>query len=94
MSEMGAASTAARQITFTLHAEAGGWWAESDDLSTPCAISPHFTPITCWSGAADTLDEMQQLCREGVEFVTGRPHAEFTLMFLFADNEALDGGAE
>ena len=78
---------AAHQIRFTLHEEGGVWWAESDALFTPTAINAHFALSNLWSGAADTLDEMQQLCRECVEFVTGRPHTEFTLMFLYAEKD-------
>ena len=78
---------AAHQIRFTLHEEEGVWWAESDDLLTPREINSHFALANCWSGAADTLDEMKQLCREAVEFVTGRPHTESTLMFLYAEKD-------
>ncbi len=52
-------STALPQITFILHEEEDGWWAE--------------WPYMGYSATAATKEAVMQLCREGVQIITSRP---------------------
>lgn len=69
---------APQTITFVIHHEGFLWWASSDDLGR-------------YSAGAATRDALLATCREGVEFVTGRPASEFTLQFLDDYGRQIDG---
>ena len=60
-------STALPQITFILHEEEDGWWAE--------------WPYMGYSATAATKEAVMQLCREGVQIITSRPADHYTLVF-------------
>jgi len=42
-------------------------------------MSTYMTPAQI---TTDTKEELMQICREGIEFVTGRPCSEFMLTFV------------
>lgn len=54
-------------VEFVVHRERNGWWAE--------------WPGRRYCATADSEDALMQMCREGVEFVTGRPAAEHTIVW-------------
>ena len=57
-------------IKFTIHQHTDFvWWATSSDLGN-------------YNAASYSRESLLELCREGVAFVTGNPHTQFTLQFL------------
>jgi predicted RNase H-like HicB family nuclease len=58
------------QIEFEVHEEPPHGWVA------------HCHQFEGYTAVADTEEELMQMCREGVEFVTGRPSSEFTLIFI------------
>jgi len=66
-------STALPQITFILHEEESGWWAE--------------WPYMRYTAVAETRETVMQLCRDGVQIITNRPADHFTLVFV-DDNQS------
>ena len=66
------------QIVFEIHEERPFGWV---------AHCPQFGAYTA---IADTKEELMQICREGIEFVTGRPCSEFMLTFV----DGLPGGEQ